>query len=254
LGKVTAQTGTKFWFAAPEVTSGNSDQPILLRISSYDVPALVTISQPANTNFTQRSVNVGVNQMATIDLTSDIFQVENSPVNTVLNYGLLIVSTESVSVYYEVKSNDYNTEIFNLKADKALGVNFVIPGQTSFSNDTSFSPQAYATVDIVATEDNTQIIFNPNGNLIYIPQSPYSTRGTLVINLDKGEAYSLRGADGGAGVPSGKLEGSLVPIAITLKDDSNGDSGYGICSDLLGDQLLPMSQIGTEYIIVKGFL
>ena len=38
------QTSEEFWFAAPEVTTGNGDEPNLIRVSTGDQPADTTIS------------------------------------------------------------------------------------------------------------------------------------------------------------------------------------------------------------------
>lgn len=254
-----AQTGTEFWFVAPDVSSGHSDRPILLRISSYANPVTITISQPANNSFAPISVTLGSNETQSVDLTSRITDVENSPRNTVLNKGLLIESTDLISVYYEVKSNDYNTDIFTLKGENALGTDFVIPSQTYFVNSDNYTPAPYTGIDIVATEDNTVITVYPNWHYFAPSYLPYFL--PFNITLDRGETYSLEATfidfswTLGSSV---KLDGLAVtstqPIAITLKDDSNENSNYGSCADLMGDQLVPTSRIGTEYIVVKGFL
>jgi gliding motility-associated-like protein len=44
---------------------------------------------------------------------------------------------------------------------------------------------------------------------------------------------------------------SNKPIAITIKDDSVVKNG---CRDLLGDQIVPVEVVGTEYVVQKGFL
>ena len=44
-----SQTDTEFWFVAPEVSADHGDYPVLLRITTTNLPADVTISMPANT-------------------------------------------------------------------------------------------------------------------------------------------------------------------------------------------------------------
>src|SRR5690606_13836081 len=41
------------------------------------------------------------------------------------------------------------------------------------------------------------------------------------------------------------------PIAVTISDDSVTNSGGG-CRDLMGDQIVPVEVVGTEYIVNKG--
>ena len=43
-----AQRDTVFWFAAPDVSSGVGQDPVMLRFQTYDQPATITVSQPAN--------------------------------------------------------------------------------------------------------------------------------------------------------------------------------------------------------------
>ena len=52
---VQAQSDREFWFAAPEVTSQHSDNPIFLRFTTYSKDAIITIDQPANPTFFQEN-------------------------------------------------------------------------------------------------------------------------------------------------------------------------------------------------------
>ena len=125
-----AQTDQVFWFAAPEVSVSNNnfDKPIYLRISSYDKPTSVTITQPANSNFMPINLNIGVNSFVSVGLSQFIETFEVKPANQILNYGLKITSTNNVTVYYEVASTycNCNPEIYTLKGKNALGTTFYI--------------------------------------------------------------------------------------------------------------------------------
>ncbi|MCB0783917.1 MAG: hypothetical protein KDC02_06745, partial [Flavobacteriales bacterium] len=51
---LTAQTGTEFWVAPPDVTvrhNNPGDEPIFLNVTTGNAPAVVTVSQPANPAF-----------------------------------------------------------------------------------------------------------------------------------------------------------------------------------------------------------
>jgi hypothetical protein len=54
------------------------------------------------------------------------------------------------------------------------------------------------------------------------------------------------------------LSGSAIvsdkPISVTLSDDTAQGTPYGGCADLMGDQLIPISILGNEYIALKGYL
>ena len=58
---IQAQSDREFWFAAPEVTSQHSDNPIFLRFTTYAKDAIITIDQPANASFTPIIINLVAN-------------------------------------------------------------------------------------------------------------------------------------------------------------------------------------------------
>ncbi len=250
---IKAQTDTAFWFAAPEVTYNggalHSDRPIYLRLTTLSKPATVTISEPANAGFITKTVNIAAYSSASIDLTPDIDQIESKPPNKVLNYGLYIQSTNIITAYYE-ESSQNNPEMFVLKGSNALGKSFFIPTQTLMDNDITKSPAAYSSFDIIATQDNTTINITPSNDIV-----GHKAGITFTIVLNKGQVFSSAAIDNMA---AGHLAGSIVSadkqIAITIKDDSIGGGGYYACLDLAGDQIVPISIIGTKYISIPGYL
>ena len=248
-----AQTDTAFWFAAPQVTYNggglHSNRPIYLRITTFSSSASITVSEPANINFVTKTINIAAFSSATLDLTPDIDQIESKPPNQVLNYGLYIQSTSLVTAYYEESSQD-NPEMFVLKGKNALGTNFLIPAQNLMDNDSTKAPPAYSAFDIVATEDNTTVTITPAKDII-----GHAAGTTFTVVLNKGQSFSSAAV---AYLAAGHLMGSIVtsdkPIAITIKDDSIGGGGYYACLDLAGDQIVPISIIGTKYISIPGYL
>lgn len=242
-----AQLDTEFWFAAPEVWANHGDQPILLRFSTLDDAANITIEQPANPAFPVQTLSVPANGTQTLNLTPWINMIENEPFNTVLNQGIHITSDAMVSAYYEVNHN-LNPDIFALKGSSSLGNSFYIPFQTYLS---SGYLESKAGMDIVATVDDTEITIVPTQDLI-----GYSAGETITITLDAGETFALRAANAAAAAhPSGTLITSSAPIAVTISDDSIVGSPYGgSCRDLLGDQAIPISVAGSEYVAIKGNL
>ena len=248
-----AQTDQVFWFAAPEVSVSNNnfDKPIYLRISSYDKPTSVTITQPANSNFMPINLNIGVNSFVSVDLSQFIETFEVKPANQILNYGLKITSTNNVTVYYEVASTycNCNPEIYTLKGKNALGTTFYIPSQNEFVNNPLYNPSPYNTFNLVATKANTKITIVPSKNIVgHVAGIPFQ------ITLNEGECYSAQAtSQTGANHLAGSKVTSDKPIAITISDDLVTPS-WGSCADLMGDQIVPVNVIGTDYIGVKGFL
>jgi len=235
-----AQTDTEFWFVAPDVSRDHGDSPVNFRVSTFDQEATIRISIPANPNFRPVTREITANGTITVDLTYALSIIENQPADQVLNKGIYITATSPVTVYYEV-SSFVNPEIFPLKGRNALGKSFLVPGQDLFNNE-----NGNATVELVATEDSTEIIVTPSSAIIGHGQDE-----TFTILLNRGETYSLRAASTFArsGLGGTRIDSSK-PIAVTIIDDSirNGDSW-----DLVGDQLVPISQLGTNYIAVRGY-
>ncbi|MBN9300108.1 MAG: hypothetical protein J0I41_24130, partial [Filimonas sp.] len=245
---VSAQTDKEFWFAAPEVTRGHVDSPLFVRVTTLNVPATVTISCPANPAFTPITQTIAANSIYSFPIGPYKEILENKPPNTILNYGLLVTSSEKILAYYDESSGN-NPEIFALKGHNALGTNFIVPGQNTMNNGAPgrYNPQPYNSFDIVATQDNTKITIAPTKDVVgHLAGIPYT------ITLNRGQTYSAQAV---SPLATQHLTGSTVtsnkPIAITYKDDSAGQSS---CYDLMGDQIVPIPMLGLEYIVVNGDL
>jgi len=256
VSNLLAQVDTAFWFAAPEIINDNSsphtDRPIFLRMTAFSNSANVTVSQPANPSFTTVTIFIPANSSVSVDLTSQIDLVESKPANQILNSGLLISSTADISAYYEEASSS-NPEMFVLKGKNALGTSFFIPTQNIMSNWAYYALPPIlpsSSFDIVATEDNTSIVINPANDII-----GHSAGIAFTIMLNKGQVYSATAVGRN---PLDHLMGSTIlsnkPVAVTIKDDSIGGDGYAGCLDLAGDQIVPLSLLGTKYIALPGFL
>lgn len=240
-----AQIDKEFWFAVPEATSAHGDRPVSLRISALDRKATITIDVPASpSSMTPIVLNLNANTSQSVDLTKYINLLECRATNAVVNNGLRIRSTEFISVYYEI-ANYWNTDIFSLKGRNGLGKHFLTPFQTVYGIGT-YNPDAFSSIDIVATEDNTIVTIVPTKNLTG------SKMRTVTIKLNRGQTYSVS-AEGKAGNQhlSGTVVKSSKPIAVTIKDDSVRGSP---CLDMVGDQLVPVDRVGSEYIVMKGHL
>lgn len=254
--KIKSQVDQTFWFVAPEVSSNETynwwfDRPIFFHFSTSSNSAIVTISFPANPSIFPIILNISPNSSISYDITSLIDNIENKPANTVLNKGVLITSTSPINCYYEVVST-YNTatpEIFSLKGESALGLEFYIPSQNFFDNASFFNyqPTPYSSFDIIASEDNTTVTITPKAPIVgHAANTPFS------IQLNKGQTFSCVATSQS---PSLHLNGSKVSankkIAVTYSDDL---VHAGDAADLIGDQIVPIDKIGSEYIIIKGNL
>ncbi|MCB0767006.1 MAG: IgGFc-binding protein [Flavobacteriales bacterium] len=256
-GLTHAQTGTEFWLAPPEVTSSHGDQPIYINVTSTGSPAVVTISQPANPGFnggTPIVLNLLANTAQRYDLTSLKSQLETRPTDAVLNTGLYIQSTSNITCYYEPSFTN-NPDIAALKGANGLGTEFYIPlhKHAPFYNHGYSAPnKAYASFDIVATENGTLVmIYSP------LPVDGHPALTPFTVTLNRGQTYSCAWTGTNqtdpATHPSGAVVLSNKPVAVSIKDDSNHNPSGG-CYDLMLDQIVPVNILGTDYVAVKGAL
>ena len=253
-----AQTDTEFWFVAPEITSGHCNgatcpggTPVFFRVSALELDAEVRIYQPANLLGLDTTFTVPALTTVSINATNWIDQLENKPGGIPLNKGVHITSTNLITVYYD-EDQYWNQDIFALKGDNALGMEFYTPFNSQWRNG-SYNPQPYSAIDIVATEDNTVITVTPTANIVgHMAGVPFN------ITLDKGETYSCLAT---SQLASNHLGGTHIvsnkPIAVTLKDDSVWAQPQG-CKDLIGDQTVPIVNakgnriVGYQYIVMRG--
>ncbi len=252
-----AQTDTEFWFAAPNVTSGHDGNRLEfnMRFSSFGLPSEVTISMPANPDFDPIVINLDANDTKTVEIYEDDFmdQVRNYPPMEVLNRGVLIEATNYITAYYEISTPD-NPDIYSLKGDNALGNEFYVPFQNYYRNGPAYTPRPYSSIDIVATRDNTEITVTPT--------NPVWQKGNeeFTIVLNRGESYAVVPDDyqGAGQQPGNRLGGTKIesnrPIVIITSDDSVDAYPHAGCKDVIGDQIIPVDLIGTEYIAMKGRL
>jgi len=247
-----AQTDTAFWFVAPEVAQSHSDRPIAFRLTSGATACSVRVYTPANPSIYDNTVYIPPQTVISLDLTPQIDLIENDPPNQVLNRGFKIQSTSEITAYYEVISAGNNTDIFALKGETALGSHFLIPGQRLLNNI-----HGHERIDVVATQNNTTIYFTPTADLFQTGGGIIPAGTLLTVTLNAGQTYCFRAASQAANI---SLAGSTLtsdrPVAVTYIDDSvlGTTLGGGGCHDLLGDQLIPVSILGNQFIVIKGYL
>jgi hypothetical protein len=224
---------------------------VLLRFATFDEAAIVTVSMPAGAGeFPEQILNIPANSAFSLDLTPWIEVIENKPFDGIHTKGLRIISSVDISAYYEVNPLcGCNPDIFVLKGKNAEGTSFFIPFQTFLNNSYGDSPSGF---DVVATEPNTTLSITPTQEL----QGGHLAGETYEVFLPfAGSTYSARAVSTSAAAhAAGTVVVSDHPIAITIHDDSANGSPFGGCSDLMGDQLVPVDIVGQEYIAIKGYL
>jgi PKD repeat protein len=253
------QTDVEFWFAAPEVTASHCQagtcpggEPVFFRVSALNLPSTVRIYQPAlwpaglDTTF-----DVAANTTVSINATAWLNDLENTPPGITLSKGIHITSTNLITVYYD-EDEYWNQDIFALKGRNALGREFYTPFNNIWPNGNYAPVIPYSSIDIVATQDNTQITITPTAACV----GGHPAGIPFTITLNRGETFSCQATTQAA---AGHLAGTHIvsnkPIAVTIKDDS---VAANVCRDLIGDQTVPLrradntSVVGYEYIVMRG--
>lgn len=242
-----AQFDTEFWFAPPYANPiHDSQNRFRFVFSTASLASTVTITQPANPAFAPITLSIPANSNQ-IQLIETAFA--NMPQSDDISVrGFRIVATEPVFCYYEIASlpsTSTNTEIFSLKGQNALGVEFMIPMQTAVHNRLN-PPYFFSTFSVLATEDNTNVTITPTKALV-----GHAANVPFTITLDQGEFYTARALGGlAAERPAGSLVASDKPVAVTYCDDA---MEWGICIDIGGDQIVPIEMLGEVYIPIQGF-
>ena len=239
-----AQIDTEFWFAAPDLEIQHAQKPVRFCVTTFDQSATVTFSQPANPlGFQPHTIEVPAHSYKLYDVSNLLNIVETRPYNEVLNFGFHIVSSAPVSVYYE--SNNDNSEIYSLKGTNALGYDFLVPTQYTYSNRYA---STCSRAEMVATEDDTEITIIPSVAL----KGNIAAHQEVHVTLQKGQSYAI---EANSKSPGAHLRNTRIiaskPIAVNTSDDSVELNGH---YDLVGDQLVPVSMMGTEYFAIKSGL
>jgi hypothetical protein len=241
-------------------------------ITASDKAANVTISMPAYLGNTPlRTVSVAANQSQRIvfgsGTTTFAYSQMDTLENTILtagitgvkhNRGIRITSTNPVFVYYALSTKGTKV-LYALKGKRALGTSFYIPTEQQFTIDVSYSSLAYKQFHVVASEDNTKVNIKPtsawyggSGGTQQAANSTYSP------TLNKGQTVAIRAYANNPAAP--RLAGSTVtankPVAVTVAEDLiilPTDGSHPIGGDAGGDQIVPSSNVGRQYVVVRGY-
>ncbi|MCG8696542.1 MAG: PKD domain-containing protein [Bacteroidales bacterium] len=254
------QQGNEFWLAAPNISNAhnNNSIPLNLHITAEE-PTTVTISRPADPSFVPFAFELNENETEVIALDSDarcnldvseieVYAFNPAGVGFAQKKGFLIEAYPgTVSAYYEL-GGLYNMGIATLKAENALGTDFYVSTQNAFKNH-GYSDDFSGFTVIAAEDDTTTItINNPNGvDLRYL-----GTAASYQVKLAKGETFAIEATYQAAGQHiQGIHISSDKKIAVMVFDDSMQMADGGTW-DVMIDQLVPTSLLGTEYVVVKG--
>ncbi len=256
----TAQIDTAFWFANPRLDPGHMKWSMAQRVSlvvvTYAESAEITVTRPAQGDTIFRTERVPAHSTRKIHLfTRDDYttKIETPADGAVHDNGILVHSSEKVTVYWV--STQSNSEIYTLKGHLGLGKEFVVPMQYKYGckHTVNSSSVPYASIEVVASEDDTYVTFQ---TLVATNLGPAGTYTSPRLN--RGQTYAIRAANGETPAnehPGGTVVTATKPIAVNTTDDSatsydcDNDDGN---KDLIGEQLVPTSLAGSRYIIAAN--
>ncbi|WP_099718389.1 IgGFc-binding protein [Flavobacterium sp. 2] len=248
LGEITAP-GTfdfEYWYGVPRWDPlFRTPQTLHFSgISSTDYATYV-IDMPADPGFAPIAGTLYPGGARTVDLIPFINAITVEPANTILNRGLRIRVKGKLGAYYASEDvNNYGT--MPLRGPNALGTSFIIPGQDAYINSTIY-PDSRAMFVVTATQDGTQVTITSAEPII-----GHGANVTFVITLNKGQSYSADAATGSGNHLAGSLVSSNLPVVITYNDDLLVFSRTA--ADNAGDQLVPVSKFGLEYVHIRANL
>jgi len=257
---------TEFWFVAPDLSEqsnascGHLDSPMMLAISNTterEGQATITLYNNGSPIVTTNTISANGLWVYTIsNAEKERVQNPRSLAGTVTKYGIHIESTVPITVYYQTLA-PCNQDIFALKGSAALGTYFYVPmiHDSYYYTAPGYNPIPYDQIDIVATEESTTVTVVPT-KAIRIGATSSSPAGTTITRtLSKGETLKIMEHVAGTTVGSASLGGTKItsdkPIAVTTTEDLL-DTKSG--ADVIGDQIVPIDQLGKAYVVNKGYL
>jgi hypothetical protein len=265
---VFAQEGdTEFWFAAPNLnestTCGSSAPPMMFMITNGTV-------QEANVNIKLYNNGTPIDIPITVaPLSSQIYNIPSSDKGTIenprsqagsiTNYGVHITSDVKVTAYYQILL-PCTQDVYALKGTAALGTLFYVPmihDSYYYTGAAASYPNAYDQIDIVATENGTDVTVVPTIDIM-VNGANHPAGTPLLRSLDKGQTLKIMEYTPQRTAGSPSLGGTSIsatrPIAVTTTEDLIGRDLPLTGQDVIGDQIVPVSSVGKKYVVVKGYM
>ncbi len=185
--------------------------------------------------------------------------------------GFIVESGESqIYVALRVK-NPVHAGALVSKGNSALGTEFKAGGFTNYNSDNTMS----TFISVMASEDGTQLTINnidENVDIVDVDEvalgSTNNKLNDIVVNLDRGETYTIIAlGEGGGDVPldseynsnhtynsDGLIGSNIVSTKPVVVNSGSLSGGFGLARysrDFGFDQLVDESKVGKEYIFKK---
>lgn len=165
--------------------------------------------------------------------------------------GLILEGPRDFYVSFRVRSQNH-AETLVSKGRAGIGTSFRVG---SLPQEYDGSTRNFVS-SFMATEDNTTVTISDYDNdVVFASGSGNITDNSLTYNLNAGESVVLSGyTDVSANLTGfvGALINSDKPIAVNTGNALAGMGDQTQGQDFNFDQIVPIDQVGSEYIVVKG--
>lgn len=240
--QVASTQGKEFWavfMRNSTYVTGNTGLELSIIVSAKRACS-VTLRNP-NSTWTQ-TINVGANSSQAVIIPHAQAYLDQASTSAV-NRGLLITSTDTISVY---SSNFYSAtfDAANVLPIDALGYEYIIQCYKPVINESVFS--------ITAVEDNTVVDITPSVNVF--AGSTYNANQQMTVNLNRGQSVLIQSSTTGT---AGDLSGTKV-VARDCKKIAvfNGDASTNVPSgnyaDHIYEQAFPVGSWGKRFIVTNS--
>jgi gliding motility-associated-like protein len=260
----TAQLSKKHFIPPLTSSDGFTDQYIYISTPKTNDVAykIIAVGNPDLQAYTGIVSNSNPVQQAVLDLNGMVVNNNNSQlhiplfnINGVINdRGFIIEAEDVIYVSVRVRSpapNKFHAGALVSKGSSALGKQFRIGGfvkeGAAVNNHVTFA-------SIMATEDNTIVTISDINSTAALVN--YSGPLPISISLNEGESYILAAQTNSNGGDAKDIIGGLISSDKNIVVNSgsafgsfaspNGNVDYGF------DQIVDVTKIGTEYILVRG--
>jgi gliding motility-associated-like protein len=255
---LNAQLSTKHWI--PPIHARNGDTFVedhYIYLSTPEAtPFQVTITQGNGTPIAGSPFTISSGNPVRVTIGNgqpSLMFVTQNDVNIVKdNNGLILEASKEFYATFKVRAANH-AEILVAKGFQGIGTQFRLGGLPQNSDGTLRNFFA----SFMATEDNTSVTLSDyDANVEFISGGGATiTDDTQNFTLNAGETVTVSGyTDVGANLTGfiGALLTSDKPIAVNTGNALAGMSSPDEGQDFTFDQIVPLEEVGTEYVVVKG--
>lgn len=253
-----SQLSNKHWL--PPLHANEDQDPNLINghyiyLSTPEpTPFQVTITDGGGNPITN-PVTISQNNPARILIGNQqpsVMFLDKSDVGTVVsNKGLILEGFYDFYVSFRVRSSNH-AEFLSSKGKSGLGTVFRLGSlpQNDFGGIRNFVSS------LMATEDNTTVnLSDYNPNIQFIVGNTIASPSSQTFTLNKGQSVVISGYANSSNNLDGFVGALLTsdkPIVVNTGNMAGGMSSEDQGQDFNLDQIVPLDQVGTEYIIMKG--